>query len=87
MFIAIVHSVSEKKSNIIAISDDELVAIDSLVGKSVEISEKKEYRVNIIDKRTIHVYHDIIGYVTSSTKLSYILEILEYVVEECTNPE
>jgi hypothetical protein len=80
MYIAIIYSIIDKKSQIIYISNNELEAIDSLMDKSAKLStdEEKNYKVNVIDKRTIHVYHHDVGYLSTSVKLSHILEILEY---------
>lgn len=79
MYISIIYSILDKKSEIIYISNNELEALNSLMDKSASLStSEKKYIVNVMDKHTVHVYYHDIGYVTSSTKLSHILQLLEY---------
>lgn len=80
MYIAIIYSIIDRKSEIIYISNNLLEVIDSLMNKSAKLSTdtQRNYKVNVINERTIHVYHQDIGYLTTAVKLSHILEILEY---------
>jgi len=78
MYIAIIYSIADKKSEIIYISNDELEALNALMDRSALLSMALTHRVNVINKHTIHVYHHDIGYVSTSVKISHILELLEY---------